>query len=446
MPAEVVGIGWFFTAGFDLKAGGRILGTESIHQRKGFLLKRCLVYICILSLVVVGCSSVTGPPQPATLTSVPQTEMVPSLTATIASVSVGTALPRGVPSPVTRSSSATVPCPTSSLTPSPVVPPTPTIAPELSPTVRVDPTFTPTPSATPSPSPTPTPDPFAGLTIADLKKRDYGGGELKVEETLGAYAAFTRLLISYPSDGLTIYGFMNVPTGEGPFPVLIVLHGYVNPARYQTLAYTTRYADALARAGYLVMHPNLRGYAPSDDGPNRFRVGMAVDTLNLIALVKEWGGREGILEQADPGAIGLMGHSMGGGIAIRVLTVDPSVDAAVLYGSMNADERANYERVLLWTDGQRGQEELDVPEEDLRRISPVHYLDGISAAVGIHHGGKDEEVPLEWSEDLVERLRKLEKSVEYYEYPGAPHTFWGESDQLFIERMIAFFDQHLKGE
>ena len=74
---------------------------------------------------------------------------------------------------------------------------------------------------------------------------------------------------------------MNVPQGEGPFPVVLVLHGYVDPARYNTLTYTTGYADALARAGYLVIHPNFRNWPPSDSGPEDYRVGQAVDVLHL---------------------------------------------------------------------------------------------------------------------------------------------------------------------
>ena len=74
----------------------------------------------------------------------------------------------------------------------------------------------------------------------------YGDGELQVEQVLAVTNAFTRTLVTFPSDGLTIYGFMNVPQGEGPFPVVLVLHGYVDPARYNTLTYTTGYADALA--------------------------------------------------------------------------------------------------------------------------------------------------------------------------------------------------------
>ena len=88
----------------------------------------------------------------------------------------------------------------------------------------------------------------------------YGEGELQVEEVLNVTNAFTRTLITYPSDDLTIYGFMNVPKGEGPFPVVLVLHGYVDPARYNTLTYTTGYADTLAGAGYLVIHPNFRNW------------------------------------------------------------------------------------------------------------------------------------------------------------------------------------------
>ena len=332
------------------------------------------------------------------------------------------------------------PSPTPVPTATPTATPTPT--PTASPTATPSPTLTPT--ATPTATPSPTPDPYFEFTVDGLSARSYGGGEIQVEETLAVTEAFTRTLITYPSDGLTIYGFMNVPQGEGPFPVVILLHGYIDPDIYNTLAYTTRYADSLARAGYLAIHPNLRDYPPSDSGPNRFRVGMAVDVFNLLALVRQQGGQPGPLAQADPDAIGLWGHSMGGGITLRVITVDPGVRAAVLYGSMSGDEKTNYERILYWTGGERGLEELDTPDEALRRISPISYLDRIQAAVSIHHSDADELVPLEWSLDLCERLQGLGKTVECFTYSGLPHTFRGEGDQLFMQRTVAFFDRYLK--
>jgi dipeptidyl aminopeptidase/acylaminoacyl peptidase len=298
------------------------------------------------------------------------------------------------------------------------------------------------PTATPTPAGTP--DPYAGLGINDLAARNYGSGTLEIVETLESGNTFTRSLIAYSSDDLTIYGFMDMPPGDGPFPVIIALHGYIDPAAYYTLDYTTHYADALANAGYLVLHPNLRGYTPSDSGPNLFRVGMAIDVLNLIALVREYGGTPGPLHAANPDRIGLWGHSMGGGISLRVLTISEDVDAAVLYGAMSGDDEQNFAAIREWSGHTRGLDEEDIPAEVYERVSPIFYLDRIQAAVSIHHGGADELVPLAWSQDLCTRLMVLEKSVECYTYDGQPHTFAGDGDTLFIQRTIRFFDATLK--
>jgi dipeptidyl aminopeptidase/acylaminoacyl peptidase len=256
-------------------------------------------------------------------------------------------------------------------------------------------------------------------------------------------ATFTRYLVSYPSDEFTVYGFMNVPVGDGPFPVVIAIHGYVSPSAYGTLDYTTRYADALANAGFLVLHPNLRGYSPSNgqSDPNYFRVGYAIDVLNLAALVRE---RQGALTVADGERIGLWGHSMGGGISLRVITVDPNIDAAVLYGSMSGNELLNAEAILDWSGGASGRFEMDAPALELLDISPIYHADRITAAVSIHHGSADATVPPVWSTDLCTELQMLGKPVECFSYEGQPHTFNGASDQLFMDRAAAFFAANLQ--
>ncbi len=338
-----------------------------------------------------------------------------------------------------------------------------TLAPSLPPPVvrtaaaSRTPTQTSLPTATLAPTQTATPDPYAAYTLDSLAGRTYGGGELRVVETLAVNSYFTRTLVAYPSDGLTIYGFMNTPRrgldgqplppgGLGTQPVVIALHGYIDPGIYTTLDYTTRYADALARAGFVVIHPNLRGYPPSDDGDNLFRVGMAVDVLNLIALVRAQGGRPGPLALARPDRPGLWGHSMGGGITTRVITVSPDVGAAVLYGAMSADDLQNYQRIFdYFSNGTRGLEELGVPEAVFQRISPIYYLDRIQAAVSIHHGEQDPDVPPAWSQDLCRRLQELGKEVECFQYENQPHTFHSEGDQLFIQRSIEFFTRWLAG-
>ena len=310
--------------------------------------------------------------------------------------------------------------------------------------VEVLPTEVPPAEVVPVQAPTATFDPFGLLTIDYLSSRLYGLDGFQVEQVLSSNSDFTRTLISYPSDGLRIYGFMDIPkNGNPPFPVVIAVHGYVDPTVYQTLDYSTAYADDLARAGFLVIHPNLRSYRPSDDGPNLFRVGMAVDVLNLISIVKAQGGKPGFLEAADPQEIGLWGHSMGGGIVLRVITVSKDVRAAVLYGAMSGDEKLNYQAVFGLSGSGSNLPEKAVPDNVLQLISPINYLSRITAAVSIHHGEADQQVPLTWSAELYGGLQALNKQAEFFTYPNEGHIFDGPGNALFEVRVITFFEKYL---
>jgi dipeptidyl aminopeptidase/acylaminoacyl peptidase len=307
-------------------------------------------------------------------------------------------------------------------------------------------TDTPPPTSIPTltADPSAAPDPYWKYTIDYLHSRSYGGGKLKVIETNATNSAFTRYLIRYPSDDLMNQGFMNVPNGEGNFPVIIALHGYIDPAIYNTFDYTTHYADALASAGYLVLHPNLRDYPPSDTGDNLFNVGMAIDVLNLIAIVKSTGGQPGPLQTADPGRIGMWGHSMGGGVTTRVLTISRDVKAAVLYAAVGGDEARNYATASLWSKHDTGSEERAVPALELPRISPSYYFSSITASVSIHHSLTDPIVPVQWSMQTCEQLKALNKDVECHYYEKMPHTFERQGDKVFIQYTIQFFDRILK--
>lgn len=315
------------------------------------------------------------------------------------------------------------------------------VVPTLTATPMSTVTQTQAPTATPLPTISPTPDPYFPYTIEYLRSRSYGGGQIEFVEVMSQNLLFTRYLIRYPSDGLNIYGFANIPNDEGPHPVIIALHGYIDPAIYNTLDYTTHYADAIANAGYIVLHPNLRGYRPSDDGDNLYRVGMAIDVLNLVALVQASEG--GLQGRADPERIGLWGHSMGGGISTRVLTVSDDVDAAVLYGAMSGDEQKNFEAIWGWSGNTRGMEELSTPADALERISPMYFFGNITAAVSIHHGAADALVPPDWSVLTCEQLGALGRNVECTYYDGMPHTFHGQGDEQFIQNTLEFFNQYL---
>lgn len=302
----------------------------------------------------------------------------------------------------------------------------------------------PTATATYTPTSTPTPHPdLIGVTIDGLRAREYEGGQIRITHTILVNEAYTRTYITYPSDGLTISGLMHVPFGKGPFPVIIMNHGYIAPSQYVTGSDTFRAADILARNGFITISPDFRGYARSDEGINLFRSGYMIDALNAAASVKS-------LPYADPNRIGMWGHSMGGGVTTRAMVVSPLIKAHVLYAPVSADVR-----VRRFTGGLSGagQDDADLSDsyyywtrqpELIHDVSPINFFEYVTAPVQIHIGEIDTTTPPEWSEAIRDGLKAQNKYVEYYTYPRQAHAFIGNGWTLFNQRVVAFFIKYVK--
>lgn len=302
------------------------------------------------------------------------------------------------------------------------------------------------PTVTPQPLSTDVPltGPYSQYAILSMRARSYGGGTIEIIETMGETNAFTRYKIRYPSDGLNIYGFMNIPHGEGPFPVIIAIHGYSNPDAYSLLSYTTGAADDFAREGYLVFHPNMRGYGESDNGDSLFRAGLAVDILNLIALVKTQALQPGLLEKADPERLGIWSHSMGGEIALRVITISNDVKATMLYAPMTGDVIKNAQ-ILYNVSGLPGfLDEQQIPSYMLPAISPMYFYNNVTSAIKLYHGTADASIPVEYSRETCQQLTYLGKEIDCIFYEGAQHTFSSLYVAEFRQSFLSFFENTLK--
>jgi dienelactone hydrolase len=267
---------------------------------------------------------------------------------------------------------------------------------------------------------------------------------LEQVDDLGQADGFHRYSIRYPSDGLTIGGFIDIPDGDGPFPVIIALHGYVPPEKYRLLDYTTDAADGLAQAGYFVIHPALRNFPPSDNGDVRFRVGYAIDVLNLIALVQKTAGKPGLLQQANARPLGIWSHNLGGGIALKVAVVSKAVKAILLYAPLSGDEQKNSQFFYDLAQTEANTQELQTPADVFASLSADHYYRDVTAAIQVHYGTADTVVPPDWSDETCKKLQAAHVQVDCFTYDGAEHTFRAVYLDVFGPRMSDFFAKYLK--
>jgi dipeptidyl aminopeptidase/acylaminoacyl peptidase len=285
------------------------------------------------------------------------------------------------------------------------------------------------------------------VSLEAFSRTPFDGRDLKIGPVLASNDAYVRHYVTYRSADLLISGIMNVPKGPGPFPLLVLNHGHIDTAIYTNGRGLKREQDYLARRGYVVLHTDYRNHAESDDDADadlRLRLGYAEDAVNAVLAVKAAG-----LPYVDAEHVGMLGHSMGGGVTLQTITAVPDlVDAAVLFAPVSADARDNFRR---WTErrhetAERIRMAYGGPDENPEfwdGVSPIHRLDQIASAVMLHHGTADDSTPHEWSERLDAAMKEAGKSMTFHSYPDEPHEFI-KAWPTVMARTAAFFDDHLK--
>jgi pimeloyl-ACP methyl ester carboxylesterase len=120
-----------------------------------------------------------------------------------------------------------------------------------------------------------------------------------------------------PSHGALLNAFVYVAAGVGPHPTVILLHGFPGNERNLDLAQSIR------RAGWNVMYFNYRG---SWGSPGDFSFTHCIeDVQSAIAYLRD--GTNSAKLRSDPHTIVLIGHSMGGFMALQAGALDPEIKA-----------------------------------------------------------------------------------------------------------------------
>lgn len=298
----------------------------------------------------------------------------------------------------------------------------------------------------------PPPDPVSvpGLAAAELPGSDLRIGA--VREQTAAYTSYDVTFSSTREGRLTgpmrISGVLNVPTGRGPFPAAVLAHGYIDPAYYVRGQGMTRERGYLADRGYVTLHVDYRNHAESADDPRAdvaVRLGYSTDVIAAArALIDSPDVR------VDEERIALFGRSMGGGVMLRALEIDPDLFAAgVGWASVSSLEAENFEHFR--GPEEAGQAERDAfvgrfgtPEESpdfWRDVSARPFFDQISAPVLMVHGRNDSTCPPRWATATDRALRRagVDATLEWYD---DEHAF-GPAFNAAMDRTVRFLDAEM---
>ena len=120
-----------------------------------------------------------------------------------------------------------------------------------------------------------------------------------------------------PSHGELMNALVYVAAGAGPHPAVILLHGFPGNERNLDLA------QGIRRAGWDVLYFNYRG---SWGTPGDFSFSHGIeDTAAALAYLRQPAIAKKL--RLDPSRIVLIGHSMGGFMAIEAAAADPAIKA-----------------------------------------------------------------------------------------------------------------------
>lgn len=302
------------------------------------------------------------------------------------------------------------------------------------------------------------------LSIEALRKVEYPGSDLVIEQTLDPGSNYKRYIVSYKSEGLKIYALLTIPNGTPPaggFPAIVFNHGYIPPDQYRTTERYIAYTDAFSSYGYVLLRPDYRGHGNSEGeaeggyGSNDY----TIDVLNALSSLKKH-------ESVNSEKIGMWGHSMGGHITMRSMVVDPSIKAGVIWAgvvgpypdlflrnqgsSLNPDvtpRPSNFPQMGGRRSWRTGLTEKYGSYEENKEfwdsLSAVGYASELSGPVQFHHGTNDSDVPVGVSEYVEPILAAQGKSGGLFVYPGDDHDITNNFG-IAMQRSIEFFDKYLK--
>lgn len=252
------------------------------------------------------------------------------------------------------------------------------------------------------------------------------------DATQNKKSKYTITELNYSRDDKKIYGNLYLPAGDGPFPTVIIAHGFGG-----NLSNSEPYAKHFAENGIAAVTFDFIGGGrgiKSDGDMTEMSVLTEAEDMNIVF------DNISALEETDSSNIFLMGGSQGGFVASYVAGTRPDAVKGLI---------ALYPAYVIHDDAWgRTPDPNNIPEtmnlmgmtigsiynRDAMSFDIYDVIKNYNGNVLIIHGTADSIVPISYSERAV----NIFPSAELIRIKGAGHGFYGNDETTSAEKSVEF--------
>lgn len=253
-------------------------------------------------------------------------------------------------------------------------------------------------------------------------------------------ASVTELTIS--SNGSRMPGLIYQAAGDGPHPTAIILHGYPGNERSLDVA------QSLRAKGWNTVYFNYRG-AWGAEGEFSF-INSEQDVTAVINYLSDDENAKNL--RVDPSKLSLVGHSMGGHMAISGILDNSSVSCAIAYDGANvallfddqefSETWQSYSDSLFMLKGWSGVKALNEIKTNRAKLNLLNRAKKLGKRSVLLIPADTEVIPIDSHiEPLFKALKQNEGALVKWKLIDDDHSFSNSRDEL-IAHTYAFLDEH----
>ncbi|MCU0683766.1 MAG: S9 family peptidase [Polyangiaceae bacterium] len=250
-------------------------------------------------------------------------------------------------------------------------------------------------------------------------------------------------------DGRDVPAFLYRPSGPGPFPAIIDVHGGPTAQSRRAFALSRQY---FLSKGYAVLVPNVRGstgYGKSYTKLDNLDLGGG--PLKDVVACKQW-----LVQKANvaPDKVVVMGGSYGGymALAAEAFTPDEFVANVDFFGVSDLKTLVeSFPPYWASSSGAIYQKFGDPKNPDHAKYqhdrSPAHFVEAMKRPLLVVQGDKDARVKKDQSDRIVEALKRRHVPVHYLVLENEGHGFTKTENNLRALKLTdRFLDRYVFGD